>query len=394
VGKVDIVLMCHNKRHYYVRYIPNENDPATWDRKTLELLIRFFKPELKSVVSQLQQLAFTYDDLSQIHLKALDCDLLFRHAFPFLATERVFFPSQPHSINVLVGVLLCHTLALNHIDFQLDDNVPWLRKPLDALIDDPNQAICYSLATLYRGVLQLINHPYGSSILSDIIPISLFVLERMHEDYVERYSQDVLGDPSLGLRKYQEIKKSRLMGSGYWEITIRAAFTSHGERLPSFMEEIARKLRILRQLVDEAADAREDICAGLITYPFLILLSNPKYASRALKLIKRLWSYSPKIVLADTFHEVQDLHRLLVLSGAFLRLHQEIDKLWKDLNQLIETDIPRNNAWTFLSLIDLKRAAIDRIRLNNWKDIPLEHNIEMIIESQWKNSNRSGASYS
>jgi hypothetical protein len=51
-------------------------------------------------------------------------------------------------------------------------------------------------------------------------PVSGFVIERMHEDWSERYSPVGLEAPADPLREYLESPTSRLLGSGYREARI------------------------------------------------------------------------------------------------------------------------------------------------------------------------------
>lgn len=353
-------------------------DPIIYDVHTIKILTKLYKSNLQLILSNLQNIEFGFTRLNQIHQEELDLDLIFRHSFPFLVTETSFFPSETHSITAIVILLLYHTLSLKNLDFRLDNSIPWARKTSSILISDSTQAMCHALTMQYHAAILSAQHPFGAKILKVALPISKFILERMHQDYIERYDWNVLQDPSVGLKRYNSSQFTRLMGSGYWEIGVRVAFLVHGQSAPPEFDEISKKMRMLRQLTDEIADVHEDIFAGFLTYPMLLLLDNPHYSNMAKEIIKVLWS-DQNSTNSLTSPEYLYLHKILEESEVFEKLYKDIDLLWKDLSVLIEQNVPVDAFPLFISLIDLKRAFLERIRINGWFDKPLNYDVGTIF---------------
>lgn len=243
------------------------NDPL---ELRLQVLRDNFTPVIDEALGLLAQVTFGSDVLREAHGEQLKRrELLYRHSMPYLLPLQ--FGRGPTSISdddvgCLATVFLAHTLALTHMDYHLDGVFP------DASADASAAVLPHDVAVGYtsRALLESLSRSdewcgeSGPHIRGLITEISGFVLERMVQDSLERHQPP---DPSQTAAQYLSEPRSRLMASGYWEVMFRAGAHRLGQ-VPTTSDLTAiRKLRRLRQIIDEIADLEEDIAAGHYTLP-------------------------------------------------------------------------------------------------------------------------------
>lgn len=138
-------------------------------------------------------------------------------------------------------------------------------------------AAAYAVRLVYRGSFHAARLAYGDRIFTEVIePFSGFVIERMYQDWNERFRPfSVELAPSM-VDDYLQSSNSRLLGSGYWEVMIRSAWIAAfpDSAVPETLITFSSHIRRLRQLVDELDDISDDLASGLLTLPILLCIQH------------------------------------------------------------------------------------------------------------------------
>lgn len=346
------------------RYFP-ERDGRDFRRAAFESLATRYRSHVLAAIEMLQELRFTFPGIEKAHAEQLRPDLIFRQALPFCITEDAYFGLSEESDRVLAAVLACHTLALTQLDYHLDGSFPDSGATVTAAVLPAITAVTYALRMVYA-VPQLLPEPgVVGRLFADVFnPVSGFVIERMHEDWTERYTSVGLDLPVEGLQGYLESPSSRLLGSGYWEVMVRGSFSGRGAVPPAALIDVVRELRRLRQVVDEVADFEEDLLAGLVTLPLLFAL-NEGDGGCLRRLVRRLWGMESEhsgrsALLGEIRAAVADLN-------GFRRCHDLADGLWRDAVARCESELDGRGAW-FALLLDLKRAKLAELAGAGWRN--------------------------
>jgi hypothetical protein len=334
-------------------------DGREFRRATFESLATRYRSHVLAAIELLRELRFTFPAIEKAHAEQLRSDLIFRHALPFCVTEDAYFGLSAESDRVLAAVLACHTLALTQLDYHLDGSFPDSRATATAAGLTPATAVAYALRMVYA-VPRLLPEPglVGRLFADAFEPVSGFVIERMHEDWSERYTAVGLELPAERLREYLESQTSRLLGSGYWEVMVRGAFSGHGAVPPDALIEVVRELRRLRQVVDEVADFEEDLRAGLVTLPLLFaLIEGDGGALR--EMVLGLWD------APERAEPVGEIRAAVTALGGFERCCELADGMWRGAVARCADELGERGAG-FAALLDLKRAKLAELAENGW----------------------------
>jgi hypothetical protein len=276
----------------------------------------------------------------ELHRRRTRWTLVERHSFPFflMIADMASHPSAV--IDYLVSALLAHTNPITHLDVYTDRSLG-PRSDVSGLLDDAG----YSLAALYRASERAASLEYGSTLIKECFPVSAFVAERMFLDNRERpYTvpdEDAVRDV---LRDYLSSPTSRLLGCGYFEVMAKAALASNGVVADPTTIESLRRLRMLRQLTDEVIDLVEDLDAGMLTFPALLLLEED-YGNAA-----------PIIKNFETRRDARSLQALLRHSRVPAKLYENCVELHRQGVSLWSQRWGRSA--TFVKLFDLRMAFL------------------------------------
>lgn len=304
--------------------------------------------------------------LAKAHSEQLRPELIFRHALPFCIAEDAFFGLRPSSPRVLAALLAGHTLALTHLDYHLDGARPDPDAPATARKMAAATAVAYSIRMVYAAGRIADGLPRGNLFADVLDPVSGFVVLRMHEDWQERYTLDVLDNPAHHLRQYLGSRTSRLLGSGYWEVMVRGAFASHSVEPSRQLIAIVRSLRKLRQIVDEVADFREDVRAGLATTPLLFALADQSAGAETAGLLRSLWTRQANgAPLPET--GLTELRNAVIAADGFDRSFRLADSAWMAWVSRCER-LLGTRADGFVALLDLKRAKLAELANTQWQN--------------------------
>lgn len=240
-----------------------------------------FRPFTDALNKELQGWRFNFAEQKVAHLLHLNQALIIRHSFPYCISEETYFSLSDRDVKFFAAVILLHSLALTRIDDYYDGG--YKTKGGNLKVD----GVAYSLSATHEAIIALLKRAPNTTELAKLLKVTAFVHARMYKDYTERYRQDYLEQPEQRLQTYLYSSKSRLLGSGYWEVMARASFAQRGKAFPSYLHSVDIKLRKLRQIVDELTDVEEDLRGGLITLPVLHALTQKPRAVR--KSILNYW---------------------------------------------------------------------------------------------------------
>jgi len=353
------------------RYNPSQDGKAFRHSAFLAMADEF-RSVILGALEVLQEIEFEFLELDKAHAEQMRPDLLYRHALPFCITERSFFELSESSRLVLAALLAGHTLALTHLDYHLDGSDPDPDASATARRMPSATATAYSLRMVYAAgrILDRLDRP--CTVFEQALdPISGFVVSRMHQDWYERYSPAQLSDAANQLDAYLTSPQSRIQGSGYWEVMIRGSFASHRSCPTMPVVETARALRRLRQVVDEIADFREDLLAGLVTSPLLFALNNRKNGGDLTAAVLSLWQGMRSSAKSDIEGRLAECWYLTAEAGGLDRAYKYADQLWRDAIAYCQTTLgPRSEG--YLSLFDLKRAKLEMLVEARWMNVRTE----------------------
>lgn len=299
---------------------------ATDRQKLIHELEDQFAPFTHELCSELRAQHFYFKEQRLAHQFHLDARLVVRHALPYCITEQTYFGSSQPDVQFFAGVILLHSLALTRIDNYYDGG----HKAKDICELDVS-ALAYSLTATHEALDRLLKHAPDTRKLAHLLSVTNFVHSRMYKDYTERYRPEYLLLPEKRIDHYLHSQRSRLLGSGYWEVMARASFVQRAKPFPAHLHAIDIKLRKFRQMIDELADVEEDVCSGLVTLPVLHALAHHKQTAILRSKIIKCWDHkAAEAAGIDTF-----LHE----SGTHAWIHKQAmelhDAAMKELDQAL-----------------------------------------------------------
>jgi hypothetical protein len=305
-----------------------------------------FRPFTDALGKELRAWEFSFPEQRSAHLLHLDQQLVVRHALPYCLTEEALFDLDDGDVKFFAAVILLHSLALTRIDDYYDGG----NQSADPLTVD---SIAYSLSATHEAAISLIRQAPNAKELANMLSITNFVHARMYKDHTERYRSEFLDRPNQRLKAYLHSPKSRLLGSGYWEVMARASFAQRGERFPGYLHGIDIKLRKFRQIIDELADVEEDLRGGLVTLPVLHLLANHPQAQQIRHSIADNWQ-NPSAAIAIS-QLIQETNTVDWIRLQAMQLYESaISELDDNLGQRAEG---------YRRLFEFKRAKLDLLTM-------------------------------
>lgn len=301
-----------------------------------------------ALYEELRTREFPFKEQQAAHLEYLDKKLIVRHALPYCITEDAFFGLDAQSVKFLASVLLLHSLALTRMDDYYDGG-----SHTKSVRELNIHMLAYSLSATHESLMSLLGQSPDARELVKLLNVTKFVHARMYKDYTERYKTEFLERPHARLAAYVHSPKSRLLGSGYWEVMARASFVQRGEAFPGYLHLVDIDLRKFRQLIDELADIDEDLRGGLITLPVLHVLSTHKQSSIIKKRVIDYWS-------SDMTAELPELALYLEESKTKEWIYVQAMSLYDDAMKRLDSKLSRRNK-EYKQLFDFKRAKLESL---------------------------------
>jgi len=305
-----------------------------------------FKPFTDALNQELRDWRFNFAEQKLAHLLHLNQALVVRHSFPYCISEETYFSLSDKDVTFFAAVILLHSLALTRIDDYYDGGHKTKGGTLTV------DGIAYSLGATHQAIIALLKHAPNAAELAKLLKVTAFVHARMYKDYTERYCKDYLYRPEQRLQVYLHSPKSRLLGSGYWEVMARASFAQRGKTFPAYLHSVDIKLRKLRQIVDELADVEEDLRGGLVTLPVLHALSQKPDAVR--QSIASYWQEDGRDSGATS------IHSLLEETQTKKWIYQQAMPLYWAAMKELDTRLG-NRGDGYRGLFEYKRAKLDML---------------------------------
>lgn len=284
-----------------------------------------------------------------------------RHLFPFFAVASSSGTVRNEHINFCANYILLISFPVLTIDKIVDEN--------NTLISG-NKArafgpILASFTSIYVATTKLCENPKFSSLLQIVSNNYSTVFQSIIEDIYNRYNLSYLDNPRAYLQQELSSPVSQLT-SKYFETSLTCALLINEVQIHSEIINFAKEFGRLRQIIDQIADIREDITVGKITFPILFALIKDKN-NILKKQILDFWC------LKESKKRAFELERIIGNIKEFggydeaynlsVQIYNDIQKKFINLPITI-------GSLELKSLILLKKAYLERIKRNNWKDVP------------------------
>lgn len=177
-----------------------------------------------------------------------------------------------------------------------------------------------------------------------------------------RYHASALERPEEMLKEY-EGERSPLLRSSVLETVILSLCARNDLRLKS--EKWVRHYEEMRQLFDDLVDIDDDLNHGRVTYPILLALATERHAAEVRAYIFESWQGAGG-GRCRAAHSKALLRDLLTASGALERTAERILDLGHTVRSGIVSEEFPGNPEGLLCLVEVKKAALHRLRANNW----------------------------
>ena len=206
---------------------------------------------------------------------------------------------------------------------------------------------CYTKAL--KGIRSL-NLPAADGIEDEYVDLTGFMYERMLIEYNSRYKSNIQYITDA-IRNYL-LPNSRLMSSIFFGVLPYWAYLLSAKEIPAQMKDSMGLLRKVRQLNDEILDAEEDICNGLLTFPWLCAIEEkPPLRSQ----IKKLWTLKNKAG-SQCFTKCKEY--MDSSSGKQRTAHESINCLSLSMSATMESELLHNNVAFEITLLHNVRWAL------------------------------------
>lgn len=305
-----------------------------------------FKPFTDALNEELRDWRFNFAEQKSAHLLHIDHGLVVRHSLPYCISEEIYFSLSNQDVKFFAAVILLHSLALTRIDNYYDGGDKTKGGTLKV------NGVAYSLSATHEAIITLVKRSPNAAELAKLLQVTAFVHARMYKDYTERYRLDYLDRPEQRLQAYLHSPKSRLLGSGYWEVMARASFAQRGKPFPSYLHSVDIKLRKLHQIVDELADVEEDLRGGLVTLPVLHALTQKPGITR--QSIMNYWQPGVETTKAAS------IHHLLEEAQTKRWIYKQAMPLFWAAIKMLDTKLGSRGDG-YRRLLEYKRAKLDML---------------------------------
>ncbi|MFG3420584.1 hypothetical protein [Micromonospora sp. NPDC048063] len=369
------------------RFLPG-TDPIDYDfRTTVDLLARYGEP-IFLACRQLREVDFLFPRMALLHQDAIDPELLFRQTLPSVAVG-TRLGVEPSALAEYVKIYaLGQTLVLNNMDRHLDLSASYSLRDPALLLADVNSTMCFAVTSVLTMVREASLTPAGRRALPVMAGVTAEIVQSMHDNYAGRFDLAALDHPDTLVDWYRTNDRSRHLGSGFYTSGLLGLLAYVAQPVPEGLAEVLRKMRRLRQRVDELADLFEDTATGLVSYPVARGLADLAVSLDLRMLVGQLWRRARHVIdgrgrdaaelnralVGDP--ELIEVHRAvletLVSSGIMRECRQEADALWSEIALDLAAMDPRFGE-PLTAVIDLKRALLDRLEINGWQDDPPPH---------------------
>lgn len=375
------------------RFASGHDDPEVYDRRATEALIELCYPVIEPALERLRQRRFGFATMARVHADAVDVEVFYRQAIP-VAGLGLMVGGQPDvMVAYLEAYALCQTLILNHIDRHLDLSSSFTAGHSSILLADVRATVCYAITVLYEGMGSLPAATSSARALATMSQTTSLIAQSMYDNYATRFSEAALADPEAVLADYRHPVRSRHLGSGFYSSSILGWYQFVDLPVPDQLPELLLNLRRVRQRIDELADLHEDTVTGMVTYPVALLLAGPR-GDEARMIIRAAWRrcrYLIENIRDDALRGTRSVHedeqlrelsseliKLAHSAGALERCRAEAEELCARVAGQIHRAFEPSARSVMITVLDLKRALLDRLSRASWANPQPAHTLQEI----------------
>ena len=226
-----------------------------------------------------------------------------------------------------------------------------------------------SICLLHEGLRDMLNLPHAKELLKVVLSDYLRVYSSLETEMKGRYKDYGLLHPTEYLNWMLHSYDSSLT-CRYFSVTVQGAILINQGAVSPTVKKLAHLFGRLRQLVDQIADVEEDVLIGKLTVPVLHALTKCPLLQEE---IRDLWRESQGCSLDTELLQprLNRIHKLVLenngfeySSGLALSCYEEAMALFHNEPLLPDLGIE------IRILFRLKRAFLERLKRNGWRDIP------------------------
>lgn len=280
-----------------------------------------------------------------------------RHFFPVFATASILGGVTPNHVTFCSAYARAVSLPVLGID-RLIDRPEFEQTQTRSAYKDLLSYWCSN----YDGIRDLIRLPNGQRVL-DLVSSNYYdVFCSLFEDLLSRYDDSLLSRPERTLASFFRSPHSQLTCK-YFAVTVQASFLISSQDIDSNTIAFSESFGRIRQLIDEVADVSEDLKMGKVTLPVLFCLArdDSRYKSAILDLWKKVRYGGDSALVIGALNRIK---QMTISLGGYERAYALADMWCRDaigsMASCMELRI----------LLRLKRAYLERLKINDWADMP------------------------
>lgn len=348
------------------------DDPVSFNEEVIGFFKKKYADQIKYVFIELQKRADSELSpwLSEI-LSSIPRKFIERQLYPIFAAASSSGGITRNHLKFCSAFVRAVSLPNFRIDYWIDQ--PGIkRNKRQNIICIPQIAPLAQFCLNNDGLLDLYELTNTTKIMELIVSDNLQDGYSQYYEMMHRYDADYLFNPKKNIEWILSSRFSPLT-SMYFSTTIQASILLNSEKVYHNVKRFVKHYGRLRQLVDQISDVEEDIIMGNVTIPihYALLEDNDKLESE----IKNLWA-GIKGEISESDISVLSLHateikKLVQKLGGFEQAYKLADRLYSQTMDCASKCIGRPGIGVeVMLLIRLKRAYLERLKLNNWADIP------------------------
>lgn len=350
------------------------DDPIAFNEAVVDYFRRRYCGEIEAVVRSLESEAQTVTNpWLAATLISVRREKLERHLFPIFAAASLSGGVSPDHIRFAIAFVKSISIPVMRTD-QYIDAIPLVT---DTAYQDPSSVMLArleisrlpELCLIQEGILDVLALPRGSQILETLARNYRSIYRSLYWELTTRYELTPIQHPKQALWRAFNCADSTLTCK-YFSSTVQASILLNGDHPDREVVAIADQFGVIRQLCDQISDLREDVRVGNSSVPLLFAVLRER--EQLFAAIAALWSHggqwSGDIQSGDQEDEVNAIFDLVVGYQGFSATARVADSKYRQAIGAIRKYLGPNGEEIEL-LFRLKRAYLERIKLNGWSDV-------------------------
>lgn len=347
-------------------------EPLRYNDAVVNFFKKKYKRELELVFQELEEKADPeLNPWLAYSLTSIPKRIIERHLFPVFAAGSCSGGLTTYHLVFCNAFIRAISLPVLRIDNQID-------RPLKVGNDEQEGTDILSntslteLCLLHEGLSDMCTLPHAKKILKLAISSYLRIYSSLYYEISQRYDLKYLSHPEKYMKWIFHSPSSPLTCK-YFSVTVQTAVLLNSKSISPNVRRVTEAFGRLRQLCDQICDVKEDIVMGKVTIPVLYALLND--SNELSSMIRTLWTemqgsespakssrrYSLVTKIKNTIRELKGFKRAYTLADKW---YQQAVKCISNANQ------EPGFGPEIILLFRLKRAFLERLKINNWADIP------------------------